>query len=485
MRVFRSIIVLLCLSAALIAAPAVFAENILVEDKAPLLEVPIPGIELSPILRGSDYITIPWLAQYIGGLYTFLLSIVGMVAAVVMVVGGFEYLTSGGDKTRAGKGRKRIVNAVTGLVLALSSYVILYVINPELTRFDGLQILSVQTDVWQSGIDSAMGTTTADTALGEDASVTEGTPPTSAAGDYTYTIKTCPWTWETTQRDDRKEEFIRKYQQYLTKATAAERVLEVAEMADVCDVILGSCGTTVGSIIAMAYRNTPNYAKMSRKSSSANDDCLSRTLAAGKGADGRFNCNGFRLKDLKHVSSELRKEQYGRRCQLDGFDRVQKNWDTLITTKAYNASTGRVKVSGLGQCNMNNCIVNGKTVPIEGCANSSTAARLQFLEKMKAAGAAGQKELVGYPDSWTSLLQPGDYINIYNGNTDLTGGHAQLFLGWGKDRKHAHVIQGGGGCGKDGVTGKQNCGVTRYGYPCYTSGCGNSFMPITSIYRPY
>jgi len=47
------------------------------------------------------------------------------------------------------------------------------------------------------------------------------------------------------------------------------------------------------------------------------------------------------------------------------------------------------------------------------------------------------------------------------------------------------VIQGGGGCGKDGITGKKDCGVTRYGYPCYTSGCGNSFMPITSIYRPY
>jgi len=164
---------------------------------------------------------------------------------------------------------------------------------------------------------------------------------------------------------------------------------------------------------------------------------------------------------------------------------MQQNWDNLIKTSAYNEATGRVKVSNLGQCNLTNCIVNGRTVPIEGCANTSTAARLQFLEKMKAAGAAGQKELVGYPDSWTNLLQPGDYINIYNGNTDLTGGHAQLFLGWGKDRKHAHVIQGGGGCGKDGITGKTDCGVTRYGYPCYTSGCGNAFMPITSIYRPY
>ena len=475
------ILAILIILSGLFGSPAILHA----QDEAPLIEIPIPGLELSPIIRGSDYITIPWLAQYVGGVYTFLLSIAGMVAAVVMVVGGFQYLTSGGDKSKIAAGRKRIVNALSGLVLALSSYVILYVINPELTRFNGLQILAVQTDVWQAGIDSAMGTTEADTSLGEDPSVTTGAPPTAAAGDYTYTIRACPWTWETTSRDDRKEEFISKYQQYLTKSTAAERVLEVAEMADACDVILGSCGTTVGSIIAMAYKGTPNYAAMSRKSSSKNDDCLSRTLAAGKGADGPFNCNGFRLKELKAVSSALRKEQYGRRCQLDGFARMQQNWDKLIKTSAYNEATGRVKVSGLGQCNLTNCIVNGKTVPIEGCANTSTAARLQFLEKMQQAGKEGQKELVGYPDSWTNLLQPGDYINIYNGNTDLTGGHAQLFLGWGKDRKHAHVIQGGGGCGKDGITGKKDCGVTRYGYPCYTSGCGNSFMPITSIYRPY
>ncbi|HTK60619.1 MAG TPA: pilin [Candidatus Baltobacteraceae bacterium] len=455
------------------------------QDSAPLLEVPVPGIELSPILRGSDFITVPWLAQYIGGAYTFLISIAGLLAAVMMAVGGFQYLTSAGDSGKIGAAKTRMTNALIGLLLAFGSYTVLYAINPDLVSFNGLQIAVVKTDVWQAGIDNHMGTTTADTALGEDVSVTQGAPATATAGDYKYSITTCPWTWETTKRDDRKEEFIRKYQQYLTKTEPWEKVLQIGEMADVCDVILGSCGTTVGSIIAMAYRNTPNYATMSLKSSAANNDCLDRSLAAGPHADSAFNCNGFRMREIRKVSSELRKEQYGRRCDLDGFASVQTNWDKLIKTKAFDPATGRVKVDGLGKCNLTNCLVNGITVPIEGCAASSNAARLQFLEKMQAAGKAGQKELVGYPDSWTNELRPGDYINIYNGNTDLTGGHAQLFLGWGKDKKHAHVIQGGGGCGKDGVTGKKDCGVTRYGYPCYTSGCGAYFMPITSIYRPY
>jgi|GEM_PF-2675363 len=452
----------------------------------PNLEIPIPGIEFSGIIR-DNYITIPWLGQYFGGLYTFLISIVGLFAATVIIFGGFQYATAAGDKSKIGAAKKRIVNAMMGLVLALGSYTILYAINPALTRFEGLQILAVRPDPWQAGVDSHMGTTESDTALGLDPSANQGVPMTATAGAYAYSITTCPWTWETTNRDDRKEEFIRKYARYVTKTNPQERTLQIAEMADVCDVILGSCGTTVGSIIAMSYRNAPNFGAMSRKSSSANENCLDRSLAAGQGADGPFNCNGFRVREIRKVSPAIRKEQYGRRCAIDGFAEVQKNWDKLIKTKAYDASTGRAQVSGLGKCNLTDCIVNGLHVPRPPgeCSADSNGARLSFLKKVQEAGAAGDKSMAGYPDSWTSELLPGDYVNIYNGNTDLTGGHAQLFLGWGADKMHAHVIQGGGGCGKDGVTGKVDCGVTRYGYPCYTSGCGGAFMPITSIYRPY
>jgi len=113
---------------------------------APKLEIPIPGLELSSAVRENGQVTIPWLAQYVGGAYTFLLSIAGLVAAVMMVVGGFQYVTSAGDKTRLSAGKKRIMNALTGLVLALSSYVILYSINPKLVEFEGLKVAGVTTE---------------------------------------------------------------------------------------------------------------------------------------------------------------------------------------------------------------------------------------------------------------------------------------------------------------------------------------------------
>ena len=109
------------------------------QDAAPNLEIPIPGLELTPIIRNNDTITIPWLAQYIGGIYTFMLSIAGVVAAVMMMVGGFQYVTSAGDKGKVGAAKTRIANAMIGLVLALGSYAMLYAINPDLVSFRGLR----------------------------------------------------------------------------------------------------------------------------------------------------------------------------------------------------------------------------------------------------------------------------------------------------------------------------------------------------------
>lgn len=122
---------------------------------APSLEIPIPGLEFSDAIRTNGEVTIPWLAQYIGGVYAFLLSIVGVMAAVMMVVGGFQYVTSAGDKGRIGAAKKRIVNALTGLILALGSYTILFAINPDLVAFEGLKVAGVQTELYETTAEQA------------------------------------------------------------------------------------------------------------------------------------------------------------------------------------------------------------------------------------------------------------------------------------------------------------------------------------------
>ncbi len=56
-----------------------------------------------------------------------------VISAVFMIsVGGFLYLTSAGNTSRAGQAKGIITDAVLGLILALVAYLVLYIINPDL-----------------------------------------------------------------------------------------------------------------------------------------------------------------------------------------------------------------------------------------------------------------------------------------------------------------------------------------------------------------
>lgn len=117
------------------------------------LEVPIPFVDLSAPVRNGEHITVPFLAEYLSGVYQFLISIVGVVAGIFILVGGFQYLTAGGNPSRTGNAKKRIINALIGLVLALSSYVILFALNPDLLKFEDLNLLTIETIQFDQGVE--------------------------------------------------------------------------------------------------------------------------------------------------------------------------------------------------------------------------------------------------------------------------------------------------------------------------------------------
>lgn len=89
---------------------------------------------------GQLFIQIPFLGEYLAGLYRYAVGISGAVAVIMIVVAGFQWATSGGSPDVIGAAKERIVNAVTGLLLVLCSYALLYAINPELVQFRSLSI---------------------------------------------------------------------------------------------------------------------------------------------------------------------------------------------------------------------------------------------------------------------------------------------------------------------------------------------------------
>lgn len=57
----------------------------------------------------------------------------GAVAVVFVIIGGYRYLTAGGNEETATKGRKAVVNAIIGLVIIILAYVIINVVTNFLT----------------------------------------------------------------------------------------------------------------------------------------------------------------------------------------------------------------------------------------------------------------------------------------------------------------------------------------------------------------
>lgn len=57
-----------------------------------------------------------------------LLAIAGLVAVIFLVVGGFQYITAGGNEERAESSKKTITNAIIGIVIVILAFVIVRVI---------------------------------------------------------------------------------------------------------------------------------------------------------------------------------------------------------------------------------------------------------------------------------------------------------------------------------------------------------------------
>ncbi|MEK9155518.1 MAG: pilin [Patescibacteria group bacterium] len=80
------------------------------------------------------------LPVYINAVYAWLLPAGALVAVVMMMIGGIQYVMSRGKEKYISKGKDRITNAITGLVLLLSVFVILNLIDPRLTSLNALKV---------------------------------------------------------------------------------------------------------------------------------------------------------------------------------------------------------------------------------------------------------------------------------------------------------------------------------------------------------
>ncbi len=135
---------------------------------------PLPGLAGQPAgLKG-----------FLQGLFNVAIVVAGILAILMVVIGAITYLSTD-SLSGTEHGRDMMLNAVLGLILALSAWVIINTINPELAGGLSITIPKLQvdgpTEEWQGG-NAPAGTNIAEDATVNNQPIVQGGPwPSDAA----------------------------------------------------------------------------------------------------------------------------------------------------------------------------------------------------------------------------------------------------------------------------------------------------------------
>lgn len=91
----------------------------------------VRATSLDQFLNPSGTTTLP---EFLSSFYTFSIAISGIVAVLMIIVGGIYFIYSGAMPDKEREGKDMILGALWGLILLLGSYFILKTINPELVK---------------------------------------------------------------------------------------------------------------------------------------------------------------------------------------------------------------------------------------------------------------------------------------------------------------------------------------------------------------
>jgi hypothetical protein len=89
-----------------------------------------------PAPSGGNATTNPQIGQCVNQIYLWALGAAGVLALIMMIYGGYEVMTASGNATRATNGKSYIYSSIIGIVILLGAYLLLSVINPDLTQLE-------------------------------------------------------------------------------------------------------------------------------------------------------------------------------------------------------------------------------------------------------------------------------------------------------------------------------------------------------------
>ncbi len=116
------------LFATTVIAPSAFAETSSTDDRL--------GLDRSDFRENIDLGQAP-LEETISKLINTFIGLLGIVAVIIILIGGFQWMTAGGDDEKIGGAKKMIYAGVAGLAVILAAYAIAAFVIDELIGATG------------------------------------------------------------------------------------------------------------------------------------------------------------------------------------------------------------------------------------------------------------------------------------------------------------------------------------------------------------
>ena len=87
--------------------------------------------------ENNDVATIQGLECLIANIFTVIITLIGLAAFVMLIVGSVRWLLSGGNSTNIDKARSTMTYAIIGIVVALSAFIVINLIS----GFTGVDVI--------------------------------------------------------------------------------------------------------------------------------------------------------------------------------------------------------------------------------------------------------------------------------------------------------------------------------------------------------
>ncbi|MBU1149000.1 pilin [Patescibacteria group bacterium] len=99
-------------------------------------EVKYPPLTLQVPLGDIETLKFPYLTDYLEALFTYFVGVTAILAAIFIMWGGYKWIFASGNQSVLTSAKQTILNAMIGLILALTSYLLLRTLNPRIVALE-------------------------------------------------------------------------------------------------------------------------------------------------------------------------------------------------------------------------------------------------------------------------------------------------------------------------------------------------------------